>query len=57
VHFVIGGGSFLTGRSYEAHFGLGAATTANLVRVHWTDGTVTDLVNVPVDQLLVVTHP
>jgi hypothetical protein len=57
VHFVIGGGSFLTGRSYEAHFGLGAATTADLVRVHWTDGTVTDLVNVPVDQLLVVTHP
>ncbi|MHC5212435.1 MAG: CRTAC1 family protein [Planctomycetota bacterium] len=57
VHYVLGGGSFLAGRSYEAHFGLGAATTADLVRVHWTDGMVSDLVAVPVDQLLVVTYP
>jgi hypothetical protein len=57
VHYVIGGGSFLTGRSYEAHFGLAAATTADLVRVNWPDGMVTNLTGVRADQLLVVTHP
>jgi hypothetical protein len=57
THEVIGGGSYLAGRTLEAHFGLGAATLINQLRVTWPDGVLTTLNNVPVDQYLVVAHP
>jgi hypothetical protein len=57
THEVIGGGSYLAGRTLEAHFGLGAATLIDQLRVTWPDGVITTLNNVPVDQYLVVAHP
>lgn len=54
---VIAGRSYLAGHPSEAHFGLGAATTVDTLRVVWADGSETTLSNVAVDQHLTITAP
>ncbi len=46
------GSSFLGQEPYELHFGLGNATTADVVKIEWPDGAVTTLYDVPADQTL-----
>ena len=41
---------------YEVHFGLGSASTADIL-IRWPDGTVTDLLAVDADQHLVISQP
>ena len=41
---------------YEVHFGLGAATTAD-IRVRWPDGTATEMMSVDADQQITITQP
>ena len=53
---LIAGGSFLSGRPFEVHFGLGAATQVDQLWVHWPDGTTTMLSNVAADQHVFVQH-
>ncbi len=43
--------SYLSQHAAELTIGLGTATTADKVVVHWTDGTVTETVNVPAGRL------
>ena len=50
----IQGGTF---DDLRAHFGLGDATGAATVRIEWPSGTVQELTNVAVDQILPVTEP
>jgi hypothetical protein len=46
--------NFLSTGELSAHFGLGTATTVDVLRVEWPDGTATELTNVAVDQTLTV---
>jgi len=52
-----------TGQSYfsqgdlRVHFGLGAATKADLVEVRWPSGRVSQLRDVPADQIVVIPEP
>jgi hypothetical protein len=54
---VFGGDNFLSCSELSAHFGLGAATIVDELRVEWSNGTVTVLTDVAVNQTLVVTPP
>jgi hypothetical protein len=54
---LLAGGSYLAGPPREAYFGLGAAATADLVRVQWANGGLTELHNVAADQVLRITPP
>ncbi len=45
------------GTSEEIHFGLGKAEQVDLVRVRWPSGKVTELRNVPANQVLTVIEP
>jgi hypothetical protein len=47
-----GGDNFQSSSELSAHFGLGAATLVDELRVEWSDGSVTVLNNVPVNQTL-----
>lgn len=47
-----GNANYLGGNELALHFGLGAATTLDEVRVNWSDGFVTVLRDVAADQLL-----
>jgi enediyne biosynthesis protein E4 len=42
---------------FRAHFGLGDATKITTLRIEWPSGTVQELTNVAVDQILNVTEP
>ena len=44
--------SYLSVNDFRLHFGLGRATRASLIRVHWPNGGVEDLRNVAADQLV-----
>jgi hypothetical protein len=57
TQIVLAGGSYLAGPPREAYVGLGAATSASLVRVAWADGTMTELHDVPADQVVHLPHP
>jgi hypothetical protein len=68
VHATIGGKQFWqlreinTGAGHNsvplvAHFGLGDATNADLVRIEWPSGTVQEFQNVPLRQIWTVTEP
>ena len=48
------GVSFLGTSEYSAHFGLGAATIADEVKVIWQNGDETILHNVPLNQTLTI---
>ncbi|MEM7166254.1 MAG: FG-GAP-like repeat-containing protein [Planctomycetota bacterium] len=54
VRSVDGGCNYLSQSELSAHFGLGAATMAQEVRVEWSNGIVTALDNVAVDQTLTI---
>jgi hypothetical protein len=43
------GGSFCSQNDLRLHFGLGAATEADKVEVHWPDGTSEVIKNLPAD--------
>lgn len=45
------------GNPLEAHFGLGDAASAEVVRIQWPSGTVQELTNVAAKQYLTVTEP
>ncbi len=49
-----GGSNYLSQSEMSAHFGLGAATTVDEVRVRWTNGSTTVLSNVAADQTLTI---
>lgn len=51
------GGNYLVNSEFTAHFGLGATTVVDELRVEWLDGHVTTLHNVPADQHLTIRHP
>jgi hypothetical protein len=54
----ITGGTGWTGHNeLQAHFGLGDATNADVVRIEWPSGTVQELQNVSAKQFLTVTEP
>jgi hypothetical protein len=57
TQILLAGGSYLAGPPREAYFGLGAATSATMVRVAWADGTTSELPDVAADQVLRVVHP
>ena len=48
--------SFVSACEQAAHFGLGASTSADQLRVEWPDGTKTYLDAVAADQTLTITH-
>ncbi len=54
VRFIDGGSNYASQSELSAFFGLGTATTVNLVTVEWSDGTVSVLNNVSADQTLTV---
>jgi hypothetical protein len=54
---ILAGGSYLSGRPSEVHFGLGAATQVDSIRIEWTDGTETTLKDVTANQRLTVVAP
>ncbi len=50
VRLIDGGSNYLSNSEPIAHFGLGASTTVQHVRVFWPDGTVTQRTRVPADR-------
>jgi hypothetical protein len=54
---VFGGDNYLSSSELSAHFGLGAATSVDELRVEWSNGEVTVLKDVAVNQTIVVTPP
>jgi hypothetical protein len=53
--WVNGGASYLGRSQLVAHFGIGAATSIDELRVEWANGAITTLVDVPADQILTIT--
>ena len=53
----IGGDDAFCSQELIAHFGLGDASQVERVRVHWPQGTVQQLTNIPAGQVLVVIEP
>jgi hypothetical protein len=51
------GGSYLSASDKRAHFGLGAASVAQMVEIRWPSGIVQTLSNVHADQILKVNEP
>ncbi len=51
------GGSYLSASDKRAHFGLGAASIAQSIQIHWPSGIVQTLNNVHADQILTVNEP
>ncbi len=49
-----GGGSYLSASDPRLHFGIGAATTAQLIEVRWPSGIRDRLQNVPVDRIITI---
>lgn len=50
-----GGSNYLSQSELSAHFGLGSAGTIDELRVVWTNGDVTTMTSIPVNQTLTVT--
>ena len=55
--FVRSGSSYISQEDMRLHFGLGAATQADLVEVRWPDGAVTQVPNVKAGQVLRIEQP
>ncbi|MFN0059028.1 MAG: FG-GAP-like repeat-containing protein [Planctomycetota bacterium] len=55
VRSIDGGDNFLSKSELSAHFGVGAATVIDELRVAWPNGLETVLVGVPVNQTLTIT--
>ena len=56
VREIRAGTNFSSQNPAEAHFGLGDATSVDLT-VRWPDGMMSNLTDVPANQLLVLSHP
>lgn len=54
---ITGGGGWGGQQDLRAHFGLGDATNADVVRIEWPSGTVQELYNVAPKQILTITEP
>ncbi|MBL9137037.1 MAG: VCBS repeat-containing protein [Verrucomicrobiales bacterium] len=54
---ISGNAGFSGGGNLIAHFGLGSATNATIVRVEWPSGIVQELTQVASDQVLTLTEP
>jgi hypothetical protein len=54
---ISGGSGYCSQNDMRAHFGLGDATNASLVRIEWPSGTVQELRNVAANQILTVKEP
>lgn len=54
--FISPGATYLSQAEITAHFGLGAATTVDTLRVHWPNGRVTTMNDVPANQTLTVRY-
>jgi hypothetical protein len=54
---ISGGSGYCSQNDMRAHFGLGNATNVDLVRIEWPSGTVQELRNVAMNQILTVTEP
>jgi len=54
THEVIAGGSYLSGRSLEAHFGLGNPAVVDVLTIHWPDGKDTVLKDLPSDRMVTI---
>ncbi len=50
-------GSYLSSGDKRAHFGLGTATSAKSIQIHWPSGVIQTLDNVHADQILTVDEP
>ena len=48
------GGSYLSSNDPRLHFGLGKKTNVDLVEIHWPDGKVEAVRNIPVDNFLTI---
>lgn len=57
TQIVLAGGSYLAGPPREVYFGLGAATSADSVKIAWASGKTTELHNVRSGQVLSVGAP
>jgi hypothetical protein len=53
---VLSGGSYLSSNDTRPHFGLGAATTAEVVEVHWPSGKVEEFTVPSVDRIVTLTE-
>jgi hypothetical protein len=53
----IGGFDSAGSQELLAHFGLGSATTADVIRIEWPSGRVQEIGSTPGDQVLLVTEP
>ena len=51
---VVGVNGYLSQGDLRQHFGLGAATKADVVEIRWPDGTTSQMRDVPADQILKV---
>jgi len=49
-------GPYLSMSQIEPHFGLGSARVVDEIVIHWPDGAVETLFDVPADQVLALTH-
>ncbi|HWB97754.1 MAG TPA: ASPIC/UnbV domain-containing protein, partial [Bryobacteraceae bacterium] len=50
------GGSYLSQNELRLHFGLGAATKVDSIKVLWPSGAVDELRNAGADQILTITE-
>ena len=55
TRLITAGTSFMGQEPAEAFFGVGGATTIDRVRVEWPDGRVTEVTDVPANQLVTIT--
>lgn len=53
---ILCGDSYLAGSPAEVHFGIGSATTIDLLAIEWTDGTISTFQNVAADRLLRISN-
>ena len=57
VRYADGRPSYASSGPQGLHFGLGESEVIDELRVFWANGSVTELLNVPVDQFLVIDPP
>ena len=54
---ISGGSGYCSQNDMRAHFGLGDATNAEVIRIEWPSGTVQELSNVAANQILNIKKP
>ena len=53
---VLSGGSYLSSNDFRSHFGLGSATTADAIEVHWPGGKVEHFTVPGIDRIVTLTE-